>query len=316
MKARKITTLFLITAMLFTMSVITAGGQKEKKKRPESKPPQVNIEEVVKEILSDYDPSHITAEDATAIFKAFREARLPVGQELDAAIKKAGFDPELLNSLLPPGAAEGERDDKTGPPKDRENPPKKSTKVFVSLSKDFNTPQFTLTSSAVKDGELLETFLPERGNSDKVSFLPLRWKHVPAGTKSLAIVVYHYPDPEDETTADSSLMIWGIDPSVNKIDAGEYISEKWYVGMNKGPHMQPPKGESENAEMPSKEDEQTSEFRIAIFALADYPASLPKESTDEVDFVTFMEAIEDSTILGRADLVFEELAPPSVPDEN
>jgi hypothetical protein len=68
-------------------------------------PPQPLTEEQktqVQNILSNYDPSNITAENAKAIFKAFRDAEIG-GPELRDAVQSAGFDPEKLWSLVHPG---------------------------------------------------------------------------------------------------------------------------------------------------------------------------------------------------------------------
>jgi hypothetical protein len=52
----------------------------------------------VKELLSDYDPESMTAEDAKSLFKSLKEAGIK-GPGLREAIKEAGFDPEEVWSL-------------------------------------------------------------------------------------------------------------------------------------------------------------------------------------------------------------------------
>ena len=56
----------------------------------------------VASILSNYDASALTAEDAKAIHTAFREAGLRPGPGMKTAIESAGFDPETLRKLDPP----------------------------------------------------------------------------------------------------------------------------------------------------------------------------------------------------------------------
>ena len=53
----------------------------------------------VKSILSKYDASSLTADDAKAINRAFRDSGLRNGPELNVAMKEAGFDPEAIRKL-------------------------------------------------------------------------------------------------------------------------------------------------------------------------------------------------------------------------
>lgn len=69
----------------------------------------------VKSILSKYHPSSLTADDATAIFAAFRKARIPGGPDLIDAIRAAGFDPEKLRSLAPPPGRPPRPNDRMSP---------------------------------------------------------------------------------------------------------------------------------------------------------------------------------------------------------
>lgn len=53
-------------------------------------------------ILSNYDPSTLTIDDAKAINRAFREAGIRRGAGQKEAIEAAGFDPETIRALDPP----------------------------------------------------------------------------------------------------------------------------------------------------------------------------------------------------------------------
>jgi hypothetical protein len=53
-------------------------------------------------ILKAYKPAGVTAEDARAIHRAFRDAGIRPGPGLHDAIKAAGFDPDRLRALDPP----------------------------------------------------------------------------------------------------------------------------------------------------------------------------------------------------------------------
>lgn len=57
---------------------------------------------MVKSILAKYDASSLTAADAKAIHKAFREAGIRKGPGMRDAVMAAGFDPAKLRSLDPP----------------------------------------------------------------------------------------------------------------------------------------------------------------------------------------------------------------------
>ena len=56
----------------------------------------------VVDILSQYNASSLTAEDAQAINNAFREAGIRQGPGQQEAIEAAGFDPLVISSLDPP----------------------------------------------------------------------------------------------------------------------------------------------------------------------------------------------------------------------
>src|ERR1017187_2104578 len=57
----------------------------------------------VKSILAKYDANTLTAVQAKAIHEAFREARIHGGAALNDAVQAAGFAPDKLRDLAPPG---------------------------------------------------------------------------------------------------------------------------------------------------------------------------------------------------------------------
>jgi hypothetical protein len=61
----------------------------------------------VQSILSQYDKNNLTAADAKAIFKAFRQAGIQPGADLKDAITAAGFNADQLRTLARP--ADGPR---------------------------------------------------------------------------------------------------------------------------------------------------------------------------------------------------------------
>jgi len=56
----------------------------------------------IKTILSQYNASTLTADEAKSIHEKFREAGIHAGPETKDAIIDAGFDPEKLRTLAPP----------------------------------------------------------------------------------------------------------------------------------------------------------------------------------------------------------------------
>jgi len=58
--------------------------------------------EQIKSILSNYNDSTLTANDAKAIQKAFRKVGLRGGSSTEETIREAGFDPDKLRDLAPP----------------------------------------------------------------------------------------------------------------------------------------------------------------------------------------------------------------------
>ena len=105
--------------------------------REDSQPLTAEQKARVKDILSKYDPSSLTAKDARAINDAFRAAGLRNGPGLQDAIREAGFKPERIGELDPPpdrpadarrpddrrpeGGRRDRRGDDRGPP-DRRGP--------------------------------------------------------------------------------------------------------------------------------------------------------------------------------------------------
>ena len=77
----------------------------------------------VKSILSKYNASTLTADDAKAIHRAFRDAGVRPGPGLHEAVTSAGFDPKKLRELDPPpdrkgggeGGADGSAHGRKGP---------------------------------------------------------------------------------------------------------------------------------------------------------------------------------------------------------
>ncbi len=72
----------------------------------------------VASILSEYDSSSLTAEDAASINDSFKEAGFKGGFGLYQAIKEAGFDGDTIRSLDPASQTGGPKGPPPPPPSD------------------------------------------------------------------------------------------------------------------------------------------------------------------------------------------------------
>ena len=156
---------------------------------------------------------------------------------------------------------------------------------------------FTLTSIAVQDGELLDEYKCEQKVDDVEDSIPLAWSNVPAGTGSLAINMYHYPNEDDTSDVNSYLLLWDIDPSVTSIAHGEADDGDWYMGSNKDVT-------AVSYTSPCSQSVGSHEYTIKIYALSETPASLPQDSTIDVTYDVFMDALDTVTIIDTASLTF------------
>jgi hypothetical protein len=101
-------------AGIITFIILLSLGQgfcqahQNSKQNTQEKAQSVTTEQTlqIKKILSGYNASKLTADDARAIQNKFREARIHAGPETNSAITAAGFDPEKLRNLAPPPNSE------------------------------------------------------------------------------------------------------------------------------------------------------------------------------------------------------------------
>lgn len=280
MKQKSFFLIFMMIGLVLTPSNLTAQGQQES-----------SNDDVVAAILSEYEPESLNQENARAIQEAFREQELRGGPDLDAAIRAAGFDPTVLRDLAPPPS------DSERLPKEQLAPPQVATRIYECLDREYMSSDFKLESIAVENGKLLDQYKCESKENGCEKSIPLNWSNVPDGTGSLAIVMYHFPEPDNQTMVNSYLLLWGIDPTVTAIPHGAADSQEWYMGRNKD-------GNFISYTSPCSQGSGSHEYVISVFALAEYPGDLPEENSLLVDFSTLMDAIEGSDILGKAQLVF------------
>ncbi|MCG9793458.1 YbhB/YbcL family Raf kinase inhibitor-like protein [Flavobacterium algicola] len=160
-------------------------------------------------------------------------------------------------------------------------------------------PSFKLTSKAIENGELLDAFKCEEKVEGVENSIPLAWENVPAGTKSLAVVMYHYPKKDDKTEINSYLLLWNIDPTITEIPYKMANNGSWYMGANKD-------GNAISYTSPCSQGKGKHTYTIALYALAEVPVALPKSSSVEVDYNKFMNAIGATKIIDRTTLTFTD----------
>ncbi|MDM8518933.1 hypothetical protein QUF64_02720 [Anaerolineales bacterium HSG6] len=162
------------------------------------------------------------------------------------------------------------------------------------------TTDFTLTSIAVSDGELLDTYKCEEKVDGVEKSIPLAWSNVPSSTGSLAVIMHHYPHADDTSQVNSYLLLWAIDPSVTEIPHGEADDGDWFMGANKD-------GAGVSYSSPCSPSAGVHEYTITLYALSERPSSLPTQSTIDVDYYTLIEAIGTVNIEGTAVLTFNDV---------
>jgi len=284
-------TIFLSCFLLIitTLNIFCLGNQET-----QHDPPKENSVQVIHDQGPDYEK--IAAKlsvNVDDLINALEESGS--GASLDfktIATKLNVTEIELSDAMGPPPRRENRQDPKPHP--------KSSGKIFSSLIADYENLEFEINSLAIENGELLDAYKCEKKINNKENSIPLSWSNVPGETKSLAIVMYHYPNPNDKTNRNSYLLLWGIDPTVREISYGEADKGEWYMGQNKD-------GNAISYTSPCSQGKGIHEYIISIFALTEFPELLPEENSLNINFDLFMTAIENVEILGRADLVFKAI---------
>ena len=171
-----------------------------------------------------------------------------------------------------------------------------TTKVNHDDFKTINS-DFKLNSSAIENGVLLEAYKCEEKIEDVENSIPLSWQNVPEGTKSLAIVMYHYPKKDNKSEINSYLLLWDINPNITEIPYKMAPNGDWYMGANKD-------RTAISYTSPCSHGNGKHEYTIALYALAETPTTLPKKNSLEVDYNAFMNAIAKVKIIDRRTLTF------------
>lgn len=111
----------------------------------------------IKDILSDYDASNVTAEDAKAIFQAFKDAGIEPGMGMRETIEEAGFDAENLREL-------GMPDDKGGTPPPPPSGGMSGTSSTAATSSSMSLSALQSLQSILSQYDLTNLSDEEKGN--------------------------------------------------------------------------------------------------------------------------------------------------------
>ena len=160
--------------------------------------------------------------------------------------------------------------------------------------------EFTLTSVAIENGELLDTYKCEDKTDGSENSIPLSWSNVPAGTNSLAIIMKHYPNLDDLSNPSSYLLLWDIDPGVTEIAYGAADDGPWYMGSNKD-------GAAVSYTSPCSPSSGSHEYTITLYALSETPSVLPASSSIDVDYDVLINAISTVNVIGETSLTFNDV---------
>ncbi len=176
------------------------------------------------------------------------------------------------------------------------------TLIFTGCQSDTTgltneSENFTLTSIAISNGELLDDYKCESKVNGTENSIPLSWSDIPTSTGSLAIIMHHYPKADDATSLSSYLLLWGIDPTISSIAYGEADDGNWFMGANKD-------GNAISYTSPCSQGTGSHEYTITIYALSETPSTLPSESSLDVDYSLLKTAINSVTIIDSATLSF------------
>lgn len=161
---------------------------------------------------------------------------------------------------------------------------------------------FTLSSIAIADGELLEDYKCEQKVNGVEKSIPLSWSNVPENATSLAITMTHYPNPDDLTNINSYFLLWDIDSSISAIPHGTADDGSWYMGSSKD-------GDVISYSSPCSRGSGSHEYTLTIYALSETPSSLPSMSSIDVTYDVFATALSTVTVIETATLKFNSITP-------
>lgn len=144
---------------------------------------------------------------------------------------------------------------------------------------------FTLTSPSFEDGSTLPADLKCTRNGGDGTSPPLQWTAVPEGTKSLALIMHHYPRGTSEGVDAPSQywLLWNIPVETNGLERGNLLSIGTEGSDKDGRHT--------GYTSPCSPSGQQHEYAITVYALDGHLDDLPTHDDVSVDWLTLTNAM-------------------------
>ncbi|PZX12718.1 YbhB/YbcL family Raf kinase inhibitor-like protein [Celeribacter halophilus] len=158
-------------------------------------------------------------------------------------------------------------------------------------------PVFILTSPALEeDGHLPADLKCTRDGGEGLS-PPLEWTGIPAGTKSLALIMHHYPrgTVKGRDAPSQYWLLWNIPTDTQAIPKGNPASI--------GDEGSDKDGNFTGYTPPCSPGAAVHEYTITLYALDAAPDTLPDLDSVAVDWGKMMTAIE-GTVIDQSSLTF------------
>lgn len=157
---------------------------------------------------------------------------------------------------------------------------------------------FVLTSPVLTDGGMLPADLKcTRDGGDGLT-PPLEWTQVPAGTKSLAIIMHHYPRDtvEGRDPPSQYWLLWNIPAQTRALPHGNPAS----IGDEGADKDEKRTGYTSPCSPPGSQHE----YIITLYALDGSLDKLPAQDDMDVDWATMTSAMEGK-IIAASSLSFQ-----------
>tara|TARA_R110001583_G_scaffold6774_10_gene34066 strand:- start:300 stop:857 length:558 start_codon:yes stop_codon:yes gene_type:complete len=165
--------------------------------------------------------------------------------------------------------------------------------VFISMSLvgiGQAQENFTLTSPAFENGGTLPADLRCTRDGGDGASPPIIWTSIPEGTKSLALIMHHYPRGKSEGTDAPSQywLLWNIPVKTTGIERGNPLSIGTEGSDKDGRHT--------GYTPPCSPSGQQHEYTITVYALNAELDSLPTNDDLSVDWSTMTNAMQGKVI--------------------
>ena len=138
---------------------------------------------------------------------------------------------------------------------------------------------FALSSDAVLDGNLLNQQFTCDGAGESP---PLSWKNAPAGTKSFALTMHHYPPAGEEKHV--YLVVYDLPATLDHLEAGITLGRWGSNTVNRKAAYTPPCSQG-----PGRK-----EYILTVYALLQAPVFT--EAGGAVTMDALLEAVQDTTL--------------------